>query len=442
MALGYFQREGIDYYDTYAPVVSMSSIRTIISIAASMDLEMKQFDICTAFLNGELQEEIYIHQPPGYDDGSGRVCKLVKGLYGLKQSPRAWNSKFNQVMMSANFTRSKLDLCVYTKIHGDTFIIMCLYVDDGLIFAKTSAELDYVIELLKSNFGITYGEVSTYVGLEISRNRQERTITLRQIAYTEKKLVQFGMEAAKPVVTPVDTNTVYRRNDPSDGPNSDFPYCQLVGSLIWLSSQTRPDLAFAVSLLSRFMKSPTKAHITAAKRVLRYLVGTKTVGITLGGPLRLKAFSDSDYAGDKDNRQSTTGNIIFCGGPVFWLSQQQSTVALSTSEAEYISLSECARTVKFFINFLHELGIVNPGVPPIYCDNQSACAQANSEAISRGARHIDVCYHHVRNLVQNNIIRIEGISTKDQLADSLTKAVPRAILDFFLGGIYSGPISE
>ncbi len=244
------------------------------------------------------------------------------------------------------------------------------------------------------------------------------------------------MDSAKPALTPVDTNTVYRRSEPPDD-SGDFPYCQLVGSLIWLSTQTRPDLAYPVSLLSRFMVSPSKSHISAAKRVLRYLIGTKSVGITLGGNLLLKAYSDSDYAGDKDNRKSVSGHIIFFGGPVAWISKQQSTVALSTSEAEYIALSDCARAVKDFINFLSELTFIKPGIPVIYCDNQSATVQANSQVISRGARHIDVHFHHVRDLVQSKVIGIEGISTKDQLADPLTKAVPRANLDSFLDHIFS-----
>lgn len=440
VALGYSQREGVDYFDTYSPVVMLPSIRVLLSIAASMNLEIVQFDVCTAFLNGTIDEEIYLRQPPGYDDGTGRVCKLIKGLYGLKQSPRAWNSKFNQVLVDAGFKRSTLDLCVYSKTNGDTFILLCLYVDDGLIFSRTLAELDEVLTLLKGHFSLTHSDVSTYVGLEITRDREERTITVRQSAYTTQKLEQFNMTNAKTVSTPVDTNTVYQRNTSTEP--VDFPYGQLVGSLIWLSSQTRPDLAYPVSLLSRFLSNPSDSHVKAAKRVLRYLSGTKDHGITLGGKLDLAAYCDSDFAGDRDNRKSTSGHVILYGGPISWYSKQQSTVALSTAEAEYISMSECARSLQFFTKLIAELIQAQPNVPVIYCDNQTAIVIAQADAISQRTRHIDVCYHHVRDLIQDGVLKVSWTPTTSQLADALTKAVPRPILDIFNRGLASSPIPE
>lgn len=426
VAQGFAQRPGLDFLDTYAPVVQTSSVLALLSIAASLNLEMIQFDVSTAFLNGYLNEEIYTRQPPGFDDESGRVCLLKRGLYGLRQSPRAWNSTFNDFLITYGLIRSEYDTCVYFRVSSKSIVYLALYVDDGIILSNHKSDLESLIQALKTKFKITFGPVSTYVGLEIQRIPSEHKIQVTQTNYIKKMLIQFGMSEAKAINCPLDHNVDLVPND--DSPPANFPYRQVIGCLVYLSSHTRPDLAYSVSVLARFCQNPSHAHVNAVKRVLRYLIGTQTRGINLGSTspnLSLSAYSDSDWAGDLITRRSTTGILVSFGGPIAWQSRQQSTVALSTCEAEYIALSECSRIVLYLRNLLTEIQALNSNSPvSIFCDNQTAVGQVNQDTISPRIRHIDIKYHFVRKLTNNKQISVKWIPAEQQRADGLTKALP------------------
>ena len=433
VALGYAQRPGIDFGETYAPVIRVSTVRILLSIAATLDMEIIQFDVSTAFLNGSISEEIYLQQPPGFNDQSGRVCRLQRGLYGLRQSPRAWNKRFNRLMLKCGLRRSEYDPCVYWLNHPDHgLLIVALYVDDGLIMAQSNQLLQDMLQCLQRDFQITSGPVGTYVGLEITRHRESREIVVSQSAYIERKLLQFDMTDAIPQPTPLDVHSVPRVNN-NTGTRSNFPYREAIGSLVYLATQTRPDIAHAVSVLSRYSNNPSQAHINAVKRIFRYLSGTRNRGITLGNSLNLIAFSDSDWAGDLDSRRSTTGYVISYGGPVAWFSRLQPTVALSTCEAEYIAMSECARSLMWIRNFLNELQLL-PAVHPIplFCDNRSAVAQVLHDTITERVRHVDIKFHFLRLLARNEILDIEWIKSDEQRADGLTKALNRVAFSRFL----------
>ena len=264
-----------------------------------------------------------------------------------------------------------------------------------------------------------------------SRNRDERLILVNQTAYIDRKLAQFRMSDAITAATPIDSNTVYRTND--DFTITEFPYREAVGSLVYLATQTRPDIIYAVSVLSRYASNPSQAHINAVRRVFRYLLGTRQRGIILGGKGGICAFSDSDWAGDVDTRRSTTGFIISCGGPIVWHSRLQTTVALSTCEAEYIALSECSRVLLWIRNILIEIRLVEPDVLiPLYCDNRSAVAQLVHDSISARVRHVDIKYHFVRSLARDNILSVEWIQSANQRADGLTKALNSVAFGRFL----------
>lgn len=260
---------------------------------------------------------------------------------------------------------------------------------------------------------------------------------IAQSAYTERKncwskLQQFAMTDAIPQPTPLDVHSVPRVNN-NTGTRSSFPYREAIGSLVYLATQTRPDIAHAVSVLSRYSNNPSQAHINAVKRIFRYLAGTPNRGVTLGNNLNLVAFSDSDWAGDIDSRRSTTGYIISYGGPVAWFSRLQPTVALSTCEAEYIAMSECARSLMWIRNFLNELHLIEAvHSVPLYCDNRSAVAQVLHDTITERVRHVDIKFHFLRLLARNNILDIQWIQSAAQRADGLTKALNRVAFNRFL----------
>ena len=432
VALGYAQRPGIDFNETYAPVIRAITVRILLSIAATLDMEIVQFDVSTAFLNGTITEEIYLMQPPGFNDQTGRVCRLHRGLYGLRQSPRAWNKRFNRLMHQCGLRRSEYDPCVYWCNTEIGFLIVALYVDDGLIMSQSAQLLQEMLRKLQHAFQITHGEIGTYVGMEITRNRRNREIVITQTAYIERKLHQFGMADSRPQPTPLDVHTVPRVNN-NTGTRAEFPYREAIGSIVYLATQTRPDLAHAVSVLSRYSNNPSQAHVNAVKRVFRYLAGTRNLGITVGYSLDLIAFSDSDWAGDVDSRRSTTGYIISYGGPIAWFSRLQPTVALSTCEAEYIAMSECARSLMWIRNFLNEIELL-PAVysVPLYCDNRSAVAQVHHDNITERVRHVDIKFHFLRHLARMDMLNIQWIQSDEQRADGLTKALNRVAFSRFL----------
>lgn len=418
VAKGYTQREGIDFQETYSPVVKYETLRILLSVAAFRKLVLTQFDVKTAFLYGTITEELYMEQPEGFNDGTERVCKLRKGLYGLKQSPRAWNDTINELLIECGMYRIKSDNCVY--VDSTKTLFLSLYVDDGLIFSATQEEANSIISQMRDKIELTVSDARQYIGLEI--DQEDEAITIRQEKYVEKILKEFEMTDCKPVKTPSTAESK------TSGETTNAPFKEAVGALMFLSNVSRPDISFATGKVARAASKPTNSDWMNVKRILRYLRGTTDIRISYprSGSLELRAFSDADYAGDENTRKSTTGSVLTINdSPVSWSSKLQKTVSLSTTEAEYNALAETTKEVLWTRSLLEELGVRQEKSTTIYNDNQSTLKLVNNDDACRRTKHMAVKVHFVRDEVKQETINTMFIPTTEQKADFLTKALPR-----------------
>ncbi|KMQ88959.1 putative retrotransposon, partial [Lasius niger] len=369
-ARGFQQREGVDYIETFSPVVRYDSLRVLLATITQDDLEAAQFDVGTAFLHRDLQENIRMEVPVGLDvskemcDRENLVCKLNKSLYGLKQAPRCWNIKFSSFLRRFNFKETNADKCIFFGEYEGSVVYLALFVDDGIIAAKSNKVLESIIKSLKESFNITLGNCSCFVGLQILRDRENRTMFIHQTAYAKQLINKFGMKNAKEVSVPADPHTVlypvveYREKD------CKVPYRKAVGSLMFLAIVSRPDIAYAVNNVSKFLNNYDISHWQAVKRIISYLTDTIGQGIEYrgdGGKCELMGFSDADYAGDIGTRRSTTGYaFLMANGLVSWSSQRQKLVSMSTTESEYIATSTASREATWVRSFLYGIGPVSP----------------------------------------------------------------------------------
>ena len=424
VVLGCLQRKGMDYDEVFAPTAQQATFRILLAEAAECDLDLHQFDVATAYLHGELGgDEVYVSVPPEF--GGGGVYRLRKALYGLKQAARAWHAKLLGELVRMGFTASEADPCLFFKGEGQERLYVLIYVDDGVIVGKRHA-VQAALAAIAGAFDIKdIGEVSYFLGLQLQRDRQQGTIWLGQPKYARDTLDRFGMTACKPVCSPMEANA--RLNRSEESAVIDAPYAEAVGSLLYLTVNTRPDLAFAVGVLSRFVSKPSEVHWKAAKRVLRYLAGTLDRGIVYqrGSP-DIEAYSDADYAGCTDTRRSTSGAVILKrGGAVVWRAKLQTVVAASTCEAEYIAAAAAAKELLWVRKLMGEMSGQVERVR-LYGDNQSALAlmQQHTPGASGRSKHIDVAYNFVRHRVMQGDIEPVFVGTKDMKADILTKALP------------------
>ncbi|KAL3634979.1 hypothetical protein CASFOL_022033 [Castilleja foliolosa] len=408
----------------------------VLSMVAEMDLELDQMDVTTAFLHGELEETIYMKQPPGFEKGAeDKVCLLRKSLYGLRQAPRQWNKRFDQFMVSIGFKKSKYDNCVYLngKSSWNSKIILLLYVDDILIVAKRRDLVDELKDKLKSEFEMKdMGQASKILGIEITRHRKAREVILSQHRYLSKVLEKYGMLEAKAVTSPLGAQFKLK-SDQSPKSKEEceemqvLPYANVIGSIMYAMVCTRPDLAFALSILSRFMGNPGKTHWQAAKWFLRYVKGslhTRLVYRQSDEDVMIRGYVDSDYAGCSDTRKSTTGYVFTCfGGAISWKSRLQKVVALSSTEAEFIAATEAVKESIWLKGFVHEL-LDEEKVITVYCDNQSAIHLTKNPMFHERSKHIDVRLHFIRDIVARNEVCMEKIGTEDNPADVMTKVLP------------------
>lgn len=423
---GFTQEYGVDYQETFSPVVKFTSIRAILALAAARRMKLRQFDVKTAFLNGVLQEDVFMSQPTGYDDGSGRVCKLNKSLYGLKQASRCWNKRFTEFIGKFDFKTSESDPCVFVYNGKRGLMILAIYVDDGLIVAENEDAILPVIDHLRKEFEIKVFDLKCFLGLEIDR-RSDGSIHVNQRAYAEKVLKRFGMMECNPVATPSD-NAQNLGDFVMDG-ELDFPYREAVGSLMYLAVGTRPDISFAVGNVSRYMDKPAAAHVNAVKRILKYIKGTSDTGIQFdcGGDLEFIGYSDADYAGDVETRRSTSGYVfMFGGGVISWGSERQKSVALSTTESEYMAASHAIKELVWLGRLLAELSPIRMDAPIFYMDNQSAIRLVKNPEYHKRTKHIDVRYHFIREKFEDGMFDLKYVETNEQLADVMTKALPGA----------------
>ncbi|GKV50375.1 hypothetical protein SLEP1_g57082 [Rubroshorea leprosula] len=427
------RKEGIP--GVFSPVVKHSSIRVLLAMVTLYDLELEQLDVKNAFLHGELEERIYMSQPEGFivSGKEDHVCLLQKSLYGLKQSPRQWYKRFDNFMVKSRFTRSNYDSCVYHKKLGDgSWVYLLLYVDDMLIAAKSMLIIDDLKKQLSGEFEMKdLGATKKILGMEIHRDRKGGKLFLSQKKYIEKVLERFGLHEAKAVTTPLGAHFKLSSNlSPETEEEKKFmarvPYASAVGSLMYAMVCTRPNISHAVSVVSRYMANPGKGHWEAVKWILRYLRGTVDIGLVYDRSANpsgnVVGFVNSDFAGDLDKRRSTTGYVFTLSGcAISWKATLQSTVALSTTEAEYMAITEAVKEALWLKGLVSDLGVEQNEIM-VFCDSQSAIHLTKNTMYHERTKHIQVRYHFVREVISNGDVLVEKISTDENPADMMTKS--------------------
>jgi len=436
VAKGYSQRDGIDYKETFSPVSTKDAFRVVMALVAHFDLELHQMDVKTAFLNGDLFEEVYMVQPDGFAKKGKEhlVCRLKKSIYGLRQASRQWYLKFDQVVTSFGFKENASDQCIYLKKNGSHFIILVLYVDD-ILLASSSVELLIETKLiLNSHFDMKdLGDASVVLGIQISRDRSRGILGLSQRGYIDKVLKRFNMHSCSSCATPVQkgdklSKSQCPQNDNDRVEMKKIPYASAVGSLMYAQVCTRPDIAFAVNALGRYLSDPGLDHWKAVKKVFRYLQGTKDHMLTFkkSDQLQVIGYSDSDFAGCPDDRKSTSGFIfMMAGGAISWKSVKQTLTATSTMEAEYVACYEATCQAVWLKNLISGFQIVESISRPlvIYCDNTVVVHLSQNNRSSTRSKHFDIKFLFVREKVLDYQTRIEHTATENMLADPLTKGL-------------------
>ena len=448
VARGFTQVYGVDYAETYAPVARYASIRLIIALAAHYNWELHQIstmttlmDVKTAYLNGELDVPIYMQAPDGLEliDQTcppHHVCLLIKSLYGLKQSGRRWHSNINHSLITHGFTPLHADRCVYVRRKGDCIDIIALYVDDLLIASSRTSELLAIKRRLTQQYEMEdMGEATFILGIDIRRDRANRTISIGQSAYINTLLARHGMADCNPSTTPMEAGIVHELVAAADGYEASTVltrnYQSIIGGLMFAAICTRPDIAFAVSRLSRYCSNPTDLHLNAAKRILRYLKGTATHCITYTGSTerhpQLVGYCDADWAQDKDcKRKSTSGYVfVLCGGAISWQSKKQSTIALSSTEAELMAITSSTKELLWFRHHLRGLGLSHTQPTTLLVDSQCALDIANNSKISDRSKHIEVQHFFIRDHIEAKTVQVQHTSSATQAADTLTKPLLR-----------------
>ncbi|WJX60656.1 hypothetical protein P8452_45840 [Trifolium repens] len=431
VAKGFLQRQGLDYDEVFSPVARHETIRLVIALACSRRWPLFHLDVKSAFLNGPLEEDVYVKQPPGFElkGKEDKVLKLHKALYGLKQAPRAWNKRIDNFLVMQGFRKCSVEYGVYVKKSDDKhMLIICLYVDDLLVTGSSLIEIKNFKSQMQSEFEMTdLGKLTYFLGMELLET--SRGIILHQAKYDKEILRKFEMIDCNSSVTPADTKGKIENDDTSEAVDSTM-FRQLVGSLRYLC-QSRPDISYAVGYISRFMSKPLKSHFLAAKRILRYINGTVHYGVLFPyssnrETLELVGFSDADWCGDKIERKSTSGYLFkFQGAPVSWCSKKQSVIALSSCEAEYVAGSLASCQANWLQSLLSEMGIIEDITVVLNLDNKSAINLAKNPISHGKSKHIETRFHFLRDQVSKGKLKLEFCSSEDQQADILTKVVKR-----------------
>ena len=439
VAQGFSQKPGIDFDldSTFAPVMRLETLRTVLALAATNRWSLFQSDVKSAYLNGRITEEIFMRQPAGFDGGSGRVCRLQRSLYGLKQAGNIWNREFNETMRELGFQQLKTDPCCYVRFNNTSLSsILLLWVDDILGAVTTSIEGARIHAELSKKFKITTThQPGILLGMKITRDDTTHSISISQTHYIDAMLKRYGLQDANPVNTPLDPNVNLDSIDPPSEANDTSErasglYATAIGSLLYAAMGTRPDIAYAVHRLAQFTRSPQPKHWTAVKRVLRYLKGTRTLYLTFGGlnvaqPSEILTFCDADWASNADRKSISGYVVMLAGGAIAWSSKKQTSVALLTAEAEYIAATHAAKQVLWYRSLFSELGISQPSTSTIFTDNQAAIAIAHHPEFHARTKHIDIALHFLRDHVQSKTLNTAYVNTRDNLADIFTKGLPR-----------------
>ena len=434
VARGFTQIYGVDYYDTYAPVARLASLRLILAIAARNDWEIDVIDFHSAFLNGKLDEDevIFIELPPGYDKG-GRdiVGKLRVALYGSKQGALKWYERLSGELAELGLHHTESDWGVFVATIQSHILILAAHVDDCTITGSSKELVKAFKEEIGARFKITdLGPISWLLGMKVTRDRDTRTISLSQESYIDAILTKYNFADSKPVAIPMDPNLQLSKNhSPQTAAEAarmrNLPFRSALGSLMYLAVGTRPDIAFVVSTIAQFTENPGWKHWEAIKRVYHYLVGTKGWTLTYGTQRKgLIGYVDADGA-SQEHRHAITGfAFLVDGGAILWGSRKQELVTLSTAEAEYVAATHAAKETLWLRRFIGEVfqPLTHPTI--LYSDNQSAIALTKDGNYHARTKHIDIRYHFIRFSVENGSIGFLYCPTNDMIADTLTKALP------------------
>lgn len=414
VARGCSQKAGFDYAETYAPVAKLTTLRILLAVANRFDMYIHQMDVKSAFLNGDLDEDIFMVPPEGFEKGN-KVCKLQKAIYGLKQASRMWNEKFNDFVIRIGFKRCASDYCLYAKIINGIRCYILLYVDDLLIVCDDEKMIQTIRNLMQKEFEMTdIGNIDTFLGMHIQHDREKGIIRMSQTQYLNKVLSKFGMDDCKPAATPIEKG-LYLSNELGKT-DSNIPYRELIGCLIYATQTTRPDLCAATNYFSRFQCCYTNEHFVHAKRALRYIKGS----------IDLNMQYVRDEKADKNDSKSTSGYVFkVFGNTVSWASRKQNTVAQSSAEAEFAALAESMNEAEWIRGLLIELGFTFDRPIIIHEDSQSCKKAAEAPREHKRMKHIAVKYDFVRDTIKKKLVQLSYIPTGEQTADIMTKGLAR-----------------
>lgn len=432
VARGFSQRKGFDFEETYSPVAKMTTFRTLLAIAVRNNLHIHQMDVKTAFLNGNLREEIYMRQPEGFENGN-LVCKLNKSLYGLKQASRMWNERFHQCVTNLGFKRSEYDYCLYSKGHDELKIYLLLYVDDLVLVGSCVREIERIKLLMSKEFEMKdMNELKNFLGICIERDMSKGTLHFHQKPYLMNVLKRFGMENCNGIGTPMERQLKLPKSN--ENVTTTMPYRELIGCLMYAMITSRPDISAAVNYFSQFQSCATDEHWKHLKRILRYLKRTLDLKLVYerdNDGDTLVGYAGADWANDVNDRKSVSGHVFqVYGSTVSWMTRKQSTVSLSSTEAEFIALSTAACEAIWIGGVLRELNVELIEPITMYEDNQACIHIAEEPREHRRMKHIDVKFNHIRELIVQQQIKVKYMPTKEQLADIMTKGVVAILFNY------------
>ena len=436
VAGGHRQVEGVNYTETFSAAAKMPTVRTVLANAAHQNWEIEHIDVKSAYLNAPLKEEIYMKPPRGVlkPGQEGKVLRLLKGLYGLKQAGRGWYMEMSRIFMKdLGFKRSGIDHSVFYRRDGEEHTIVAVATDDMAVTSKRKVDADKFKTNVKKFWDITdHGPIKWFLGFEIKRDRAARTISINQHAYIESMVQKFRLTNAKPVTTPLESNAKFSKEQSPSSTTQEtrmngVPYQEAIGSILWAAVVSRPDVAYAVGILSQFMQKPGQAHWEGVKRVINYLGCTKDLWLTFGGTksVMLEGYCDADWA-SQEGRHSISGFSFHFGvGAISWSSKKQPIIALSTTEAEYISQTHAAKEAIWLQTFVSEINGGTIQTLTVMGDNQGAIALAKDNKFHSRTKHIDLRYHFVREAVEQGKISMKYLPSSDNVADVFTKPLAK-----------------
>lgn len=437
VAKGYSQVEGLDYSETFSPTANLTSLRVLMQLAAQHDLTLNQMDVKATYLHAPIDCEIFMDQPKGFQvkpkNGAQLVCKLNKSIYGLKQSGRNWNTMLHEFLIENEFVQSQADHCIDTKLSDKEKVILLVWVDDIVVAASDETCLREVKEKLKSKFKMKdLGHLTHFTGIDFTK--KVGTVKMNQSRYIDKILERFGMADCKVRATPseIKCNLI-----PEGDQTDQRKYREMLGSLIYIMTCTRPDISWIVSRLSHYMSDPREKHMTALKHVYRYLQGTKDYELCYNKcntKLELMGYSDADWTNDAEDRKSTTGYCFSLnpdGAIVSWKTKKQQTVALSTCEAEYVALAATVQEVLYLTQILKDLDHSFQQTATLFEDNQGTIRLAKNPVNRQRSKHVDIKYHFIRSNVLQGKIVLVYCPTENMAADVFTKSATRAKIERF-----------